>query len=68
MKCPVCSVIYGVIIGDQPGGCMSVTKNNQSLPGYENCTTLVIDYQMHSGTRNDKNYPGTNRRGYLPDN
>lgn len=68
MKCPVCSVIYGVIMGDQPGGCMTVTRNNQNLPGYEGYGTLIIDYQMHSGSRNGKNYAGTNRRGFLPDN
>ena len=47
---------------------MSVSRSKQSLPGYEGCGTLVIDYQMHSGSRNGKNYPGTHRRGFLPDN
>ena len=53
--------------GDQPDGKMShhVDKNIrcQSYPA----GTIVIQYQMHAGTRNGKPYPGTARTAYLPD-
>lgn len=68
MKCPVCSVIYGIIKGDQPEGTMTVTKDKRPCPGYDQFGTIVISYNFPSGLRNGKKYPGTSRIGYLPDN
>ena len=68
MKCPVCSVIYGIITGDQPDGSMTVSKNKSQLPGHIGCGTIIINYQLNGGTKNGIKYHGTNRMGYLPDN
>ena len=68
LKCPVCSVIYGVMEGDQPEGTMTVNVDkNTKCQGY-NCGTITIQYNFKGGVRNGKNFPGTSRTGYLPDN
>lgn len=55
--------------GDGPDGQMDVSvQNNIHCKGYENCGAIVINYKMHSGTRNGKPYPGTHRTAYLPNN
>lgn len=66
-KCPICSTIFGHMMGDQPDGKMihHIDKNLR-CSGY-NTPTIVINYTMHAGKRNGKNYPGTTRVGYLPD-
>ena len=44
-----------------------------SLPGYNQCATIVITYNFPNGTQNQhhpnpgKRYQGTNRIAYLPD-
>ncbi|NXP21328.1 DTX3L ligase, partial [Scytalopus superciliaris] len=72
--CPVCNTVYGVMKGDQPEGTMSTRKWDYSLPGYADCGTIEIDYDMKGGiqTINHPNpghrYGPTSRRAYLPDN
>ncbi|CAH6792301.1 E3 ubiquitin-protein ligase DTX3L [Phodopus roborovskii] len=73
--CPVCQTSYGVQIGNQPdGGIMTSDTLSQSLPGYENCGTIVINYEIKSGIQTNehpnpgKPYHGTYRRAYLPNN
>ena len=68
-KCPVCATIYGKMIGDQPPGNMGIYVNeHMHCDGYNDCGTIVIDYNMHSGKRGTINFPGTHRTAYLPDN
>lgn len=69
VKCPVCSTIYGKMIGDQPPGVMNYQSNpHLHCDGYPECGTIIINYSMHSGKRGDINFPGTHRAAYLPDN
>ena len=64
-KCPNCSKIYGILIGDQPNGTMSAhISSNIHCSGYENYDTIVIDYDFPSG----KGYSGTFRTAFLPNN
>ncbi|XP_075685117.1 E3 ubiquitin-protein ligase DTX3L-like [Rhinoderma darwinii] len=72
--CPVCSVPYGVVIGNQPDGTMTTITHHQTLPGFPGCGTISIQYDIPGGTQ-QKNHPnpgtsfsGTHRTGYLPDN
>lgn len=73
-RCPVCSEIYGVIMGDQPAGTMKVRKESGSLPGHSGCGTIVINYHFPSGVQGEEHYhpstpySGTSREAYLPDN
>ncbi|XP_052596407.1 E3 ubiquitin-protein ligase DTX3L isoform X1 [Peromyscus californicus insignis] len=73
--CPVCQTSYGIQKGNQPeGGTMTYSTLRQSLPGYDNCGTIVIQYNMKSGIQTKEHpnpgnpYPGTYRTAYLPDN
>nr|XP_048310338.1 E3 ubiquitin-protein ligase DTX3L-like [Myodes glareolus] len=72
--CPLCQTSYGIQKGNQPNGTMTVTTSRQSLPGYADCGTIVIQYIMQSGIQTDehpnpgKPYYGTQRIAYLPDN
>ncbi|XP_027268562.1 E3 ubiquitin-protein ligase DTX3L isoform X1 [Cricetulus griseus] len=73
--CPVCQTSYGIQRGNQPdGGTMTSDTLRQSLPGYEDCGTIVIRYDIKSGIQTNehpnpgKPYPGTHRSAYLPDN
>lgn len=69
VKCPVCSSIYGKMLGDQPPGKMTYVVNKLvHCDGYPECGTIMIDYNMFAGKRGDINFPGTHRVGYLPDN
>ena len=64
-KCPNCSIIYGILIGEQPNGFMSAyISNSTHCDGYEDVGTIIIDYHFPSG----KNYSGTSRTAYLPNN
>lgn len=69
IKCPVCSTIFGKMIGDQPPGEMhwNIDRHTQ-CDGYPGCGTINISYQMHAGKRGNINFPGTYRHAYLPDN
>ncbi|XP_036242951.1 E3 ubiquitin-protein ligase DTX3L [Molothrus ater] len=72
--CPVCNAVCGVLIGDQPEGTMSTTTISSSLPGYPNCGTIQIDYDMNGGIQTSSHpnpgqaYGPAHRRAYLPDN
>ena len=64
-KCPNCSLIYGILIGDQPKGSMTAhITSDFHCSGYEKDNTIVIDYNFPSGN----NYSGTYRTAFLPDN
>jgi deltex-like protein len=71
LRCPVCSVIYGVMTGDMPPGTMGVAlylPNMMVCEGYERFSTIEISYSFSSGkTPSRVNYKGTSRIAYLPD-
>lgn len=72
-KCPVCSQVYGSLIGNQPPGKMTDITQPMSLPGF-NCRTILITYTFSSGVQGSNHpnpgqrYRGTTRNAYLPDN
>ncbi|KAM8756079.1 uncharacterized protein AB9X84_009384 [Acanthopagrus schlegelii] len=72
--CPVCKDVFGVLKGTQPDGTMSVHKKSFPLPGFTDCGTIVIDYDIPSGKQMERHpnpgqhYHGTRRTAYLPDN
>ncbi|CAI5688065.1 unnamed protein product [Oreochromis niloticus] len=72
--CPICRVVFGKIIGDQPDGRMSHQTLRTSLPGYSDCGTIVISYEIQSGIQTAKHpnpgqhYYGIQRTAYLPNN
>jgi len=77
LKCPICNYIYGTRIGSMPDGTMNVEKKAKGelvLEGYNNCGTIVINYNFPSGTQVEgqpspgEYYNGTSRTAYLPDN
>ncbi|XP_030634367.1 E3 ubiquitin-protein ligase DTX3L [Chanos chanos] len=72
--CPVCKKVFGRVEGNQPDGTMETYALRSSLPGFDHCGTIVIDYFIPYGTQK-KNHPnpgrcyqGTQRQAYLPDN
>ena len=62
-RCPVCSKIYGILIGDMPPGTFNAYKSPQRCAGY-NCDTIVINYNFNNGP----GYTGTSVGCYLPNN
>ncbi|XP_046513660.1 E3 ubiquitin-protein ligase DTX3L isoform X1 [Equus quagga] len=72
--CPVCQTSYGIQKGNQPEGIMTVAVTSNSLPGYESCGSIVIDYFMKGGIQTKEHpnpgrrYVGIHRTAYLPDN
>lgn len=63
-KCPNCSMIYGILIGDMPYGTMTAyISKNTHCDGYKSNGTIIIDYYFPNGN----NYTGTMRECYLPD-
>ena len=74
-KCPVCFVLYGRLIGNQPEGQMLVNFRSTKIPGYESCGgSILITYKFQAGVQGEnhpnpgKRYPGTTRYGFLPEN
>lgn len=66
VKCPVCSTIYGKMMGDMPEGKMNVNIDNKmKCEGYP-AGTIIINYNFGPCNRNGVNVPGTSRTGYLP--
>ncbi|NXW43637.1 DTX3L ligase, partial [Nyctiprogne leucopyga] len=71
--CPVCNTVYGPVKGDQPEGTMVARTVSSSLPGYPNCGTIEITYNMNGGIQTNnhpnpgKRYWPTSRIAYLPD-
>lgn len=49
--CPICNTYHGHYTGNQPWGTMTETRNWQSLPGYEHCGTIVIQYYFPAGVQ-----------------
>ena len=48
--CPVCKQFYGEMEGNQPKGTMTVTESRfPSVPGYEGCGTITVNYSFPSG-------------------
>jgi hypothetical protein len=47
--CPICGTIYGITKGTQPNGTMRYQKIHTRLPGYENCGTIQIFYDIPNG-------------------
>ncbi|NXT15309.1 DTX3L ligase, partial [Prunella fulvescens] len=72
--CPVCNTVCGVLTGNQPEGTMSSKTIHLSLPGYPNCDTIQIDYDMRGGIQTSSHpnpgqrYGPAHRTAYLPDN
>ena len=73
-KCPVCSTVYGTLIGNQPQGNMDAAFRSASLPGFKSCGSISISYRFPNGIQGPNHpnpgqpYTGTERRAYLPDN
>ncbi|NXL63095.1 DTX3L ligase, partial [Chordeiles acutipennis] len=71
--CPVCNTVYGPVKGDQPEGTMVTKTVSSSLPGYPDCGTIEITYNMSGGIQTNnhpnpgKRYWPTSRIAYLPD-
>ncbi|XP_074489004.1 uncharacterized protein LOC141766236 isoform X1 [Sebastes fasciatus] len=72
--CPLCKDVFGVMEGDQPDGKMTWHSGSLSLPGFRDCGTITINYNMESGIQTEKHsnpgqrYSGISRTAYLPDN
>ncbi|CAM4733178.1 unnamed protein product [Leuciscus chuanchicus] len=72
--CPVCKEVFGILEGNQPDGTMNITKSRSSLPGYQDCGTIEIYYDIPGGIQTKKHpnpgkpFYGTTRQAYLPDN
>ncbi|KAI8128290.1 Protein deltex [Lucilia cuprina] len=75
IECPVCGIVYGEKIGNQPNGTMSWSILSKSLPGHEGQNTIQIIYDIASGIQNQEHpHPGRAffavgfpRVCYLPD-
>ncbi|XP_059618752.1 protein deltex [Phlebotomus argentipes] len=75
IECPVCGIVYGEKIGNQPPGSMSWIIIPKSLPGYDGQNTIQIVYNIASGVQGpDHPHPGRAffavgfpRTCYLPD-
>ncbi|XP_076612858.1 E3 ubiquitin-protein ligase DTX3L [Chaetodon auriga] len=72
--CPVCKHVFGMVEGDQPEGHMSWRSVFSHLPGFPDCGTIIITYDIPSGKQRKQHpnpgtpYCGVNRTAYLPDN
>ncbi|NWT22078.1 DTX3L ligase, partial [Cardinalis cardinalis] len=72
--CPVCNTVCGILTGNQPEGTMSARAISFSLPGYPNCGTIQIEYDMKGGVQTSshpnpgQHYGPAQRTAYLPDN
>ncbi|XP_059383941.1 probable E3 ubiquitin-protein ligase DTX3 isoform X1 [Carassius carassius] len=73
--CPVCRLVYGQLIGNQPAsGTMMVERDpDLELPGHEGYGCICIIYSFPPGLQAQEHpnpgvrYPGTDRVAYLPD-
>lgn len=45
IECPVCGIVYGEKVGNQPVGSMSWSIISKSLPGHEGQNTIQIVYE-----------------------
>ncbi|KAI4551724.1 hypothetical protein MJT46_017976 [Ovis ammon polii x Ovis aries] len=76
LQCPSCKTIYGEKTGTQPRGKMEVFTFQMSLPGHEDCGTILIVYNIPHGIQGPE-HPnpgkpftarGFPRQCYLPNN
>ena len=49
LQCPTCKHVYGVLCGTQPPGSMHFYVIPFSLPGYPECETIQIIYNISAG-------------------
>ncbi|XP_023228905.1 E3 ubiquitin-protein ligase DTX4-like [Centruroides sculpturatus] len=76
LQCPTCKTIYGIKRGNQPRGTMDFHVIPCSLPGYPECDTISIIYNIPPGIQGPEHiHPGRRytARGfprvcYLPNN
>lgn len=76
LQCPTCKTIYGIKRGNQPRGTMDFHVIPLSLPGYPECDTISIIYNIPPGIQGPEHiHPGRRytARGfprvcYLPNN
>lgn len=47
--CPICKHVFGTMVGNQPDGIMTSKTIPKSLPGFPNCDTIAIYYNIPSG-------------------
>ena len=74
-KCPVCRAVIKKKLGPCPNGHMYITGyKNMHCAGYENCGTIVINYELKGGVQGPQHpnpgvrYCADGRQAYLPDN
>lgn len=75
IKCPVCKTAYGVEVGPQPSGTMTIQYHDPptSCEGHGDCGVVQIDYSFPGGTQTTnmptpgEPYSGTGRSAFLPD-
>ncbi|GAB1290297.1 E3 ubiquitin-protein ligase [Apodemus speciosus] len=75
LQCPSCKAIYGEKTGTQPWGKMEVFRFHMSLPGHEDCGTILIVYNIPHGIQGPEHPSpgkpftarGFPRQCYLPD-
>ncbi|XP_041747196.1 E3 ubiquitin-protein ligase DTX3L isoform X3 [Coregonus clupeaformis] len=73
-SCPVCKDVYGKMEGDQPDGKMTHYTSINNIPGFPHSGTIVINYDILDGIQTNKhpnpgkNFYGTKRTAYLPNN
>uniref|UniRef100_A0A8C5K1W5 E3 ubiquitin-protein ligase n=1 Tax=Jaculus jaculus TaxID=51337 RepID=A0A8C5K1W5_JACJA len=59
LQCPSCKTIYGEKTGTQPRGKMEVFQFHVSLPGHEDCGTILIVYNIPHGIQVRADQPET---------
>ncbi|CAL8270171.1 unnamed protein product [Gadus morhua 'NCC'] len=75
LQCAICKTVYGVRTGNQPAGKMQFHVIPPSLPGYPDCKTIRIVYNIPAGTQGPEDVNpgkpftarGFPRHCYLPD-
>ncbi|XP_037101819.1 probable E3 ubiquitin-protein ligase DTX3 isoform X1 [Syngnathus acus] len=73
--CPVCRLVYGQLIGNQPANGTMIVERDPALqlPGHEGYGCICIIYSFPPGLQAPEHpnpgvrYPGTDRSAYLPD-
>ncbi|XP_051914844.1 probable E3 ubiquitin-protein ligase DTX3 isoform X2 [Hippocampus zosterae] len=73
--CPVCRLVYGQLIGNQPANGTMIVERDPALqlPGHEGYGCISIIYSFPPGFQAPEHpnpgvrYPGTDRLAYLPD-
>jgi deltex-like protein len=69
-KCPICSQVYGPLIGNQPPGQMTY----HIPPGIGSSDAIIIFYRFPNGRQDSdhpnpgRRYQGTDQTAYLPNN